>query len=456
MRSTNYDKQLSDISSAVLEKLSELIDSRQYDTMFGSNSFELKSLNNGRAIFVADSSSIAMMIKSLYSNSIKQALLEVTQSNYEVEITDRSSFRQKREAIEQADASFFQNSHLSSDFTFDNFVIGDSNRIAYQASLFAVNNPGTYNPIFIYSKSGLGKTHLLQSIGNEFKNHHPDSNVLYISADEFIDEFVKYVKGRKESENLKDFFSTIDMLLVDDIQLLKDKEETQLMFFNVFNLLVQNNKQIVLTSDKAPEDLKGLQDRLVSRFSGGLTVNITSPDQDTLVEILKMKIKINNLSLDMFDEDVLTYLALNYSSNVRVLNGAFTRLIFGITSQKPEGKITLAFAKQVFQDDEVRKAKKGKIDIDQVIESVSEYYNLTSTQLKSKVRTSQIALARQIAMYLSRQLLTLPYQEIGKAFGKDHSTVLTNVQKISGLYKTDNLVKKNVDDLSKMIMNSVK
>lgn len=456
MRSTNYDKQLSDISSAVLEKLSELIDSRQYDTMFGSNSFELKSLNNGRAIFVADSSSIAMMIKSLYSNSIKQALLEVTQSNYEVEITDRSSFRQKREAIEQADASFFQNSHLSSDFTFDNFVIGDSNRIAYQASLFAVNNPGTYNPIFIYSKSGLGKTHLLQSIGNEYKNHHPDSNVLYISADEFIDEFVKYVKGRKESENLKDFFSTIDMLLVDDIQLLKDKEETQLMFFNVFNLLVQNNKQIVLTSDKAPEDLKGLQDRLVSRFSGGLTVNITSPDQDTLVEILKMKIKINNLSLDMFDEDVLTYLALNYSSNVRVLNGAFTRLIFGITSQKPEGKITLAFAKQVFQDDEVRKAKKGKIDIDQVIESVSEYYNLTSTQLKSKVRTSQIALARQIAMYLSRQLLTLPYQEIGKAFGKDHSTVLTNVQKISGLYKTDNLVKKNVDDLSKMIMNSVK
>ena len=456
MRSTNYDKQLSDISSAVLEKLSELIDSRQYDTMFGSNSFELKSLNNGRAIFVADSSSIAMMIKSLYSNSIKQALLEVTQSNYEVEITDRSSFRQKREAIEQADASFFQNSHLSSDFTFDNFVIGDSNRIAYQASLFAVNNPGTYNPIFIYSKSGLGKTHLLQSIGNEYKNHHPDSNILYISADEFIDEFVKYVKGRKESENLKDFFSTIDMLLVDDIQLLKDKEETQLMFFNVFNLLVQNNKQIVLTSDKAPEDLKGLQDRLVSRFSGGLTVNITSPDQDTLVEILKMKIKINNLSLDMFDEDVLTYLALNYSSNVRVLNGAFTRLIFGITSQKPEGKITLAFAKQVFQDDEVRKAKKGKIDIDQVIESVSEYYNLTSTQLKSKVRTSQIALARQIAMYLSRQLLTLPYQEIGKAFGKDHSTVLTNVQKISGLYKTDNLVKKNVDDLSKMIMNSVK
>ena len=228
------------------------------------------------------------------------------------------------------------------------------------------------------------------------------------------------------------------------------------MFFNVFNLLTQNNKQIVLTSDKAPDDLKGLQDRLVSRFDGGLTVDIKSPDQETLVEILKMKIKVNNLSLDMFEPEVLDYLALNYSNNVRVLNGAFTRLIFGITNQKPEGKITLLFTKQVFQDDEVRKAKKGKVDVDHIIDTVSEYYNLTPSQLKSKVRTSQIAMARQIAMYLSRQILTMPYQEIGKAFGKDHSTVLANVQKISGLYKADGLVKKAVDELTKRIMNSVK
>ncbi len=457
MRTTNLDNQLSEISDAVLEKLNKSINNpRQFDTIFGSNAFELKSLNNGRAIFVADSSSSMMLIKNFYTPIIKQALAEITETNYEIEITDRLSYRQKREAIEKADATFFKNSHLSSSYTFDNFVIGDSNKMAYQASIFAVNNPGTYNPIFIYSKSGLGKTHLLQSIGNEYKNHHPNSNVLYISADEFIDEFIKYVRGEKESEDLKDFFSTIDMLLVDDIQMLKDKEETQQMFFNVFNLLVQNNKQIVLTSDKAPDDLKGLQDRLVSRFSGGLTVDIHSPDQETLIEILKMKIKVNNLSLDMFDEDVLSYLALNYSTNVRVLNGAFTRLIFGITSQKPEGKITLAFTKQVFLDDETRKSKKGKVDIDQVINSVSEYYNLTPNQLKSKVRTSQIALARQIAMYLSRELLTLPYQEIGKAFGKDHSTVLTNVQKISNLYKSDALVKKNVDDLSKRIMNTSK
>lgn len=456
MRTTNFEKQTSEISTAVLDHLSEQIDTKQFDSMFGSDAFELKNLANGRAIFVADSESNAMIIRTIYSNQIRKALFDITQTNYEIEITDRSSFRQKKEAIEKADASFFQNCHISDNFTFDNFVIGDSNRMAYQAALVAVNNPDTYNPIFIYSKSGLGKTHLLQSIGNEYLNRHPESNVLYISADDFIEEFVKYVKGRKDSENLKDFFSTIDMLLVDDIQLLKDKEDTQLMFFNVFNLLVQNRKQIVLTSDKAPEDLKGLQDRLVSRFSGGLTVNITSPDQETLIGILKMKISINNLSQDMFEPEVLEYLAMNYSGNVRILNGAFTRLIFGITNQKPEGKITLAFTKQVFQDDEVRKAKKGKVDVDQIIDSVSEYYSLTPSQLKSKVRTSQIALARQIAMYLSRQILTLPYQEIGKAFGKDHSTVLANVQKISGLYKADGLVKKAIDELSKRIVNNVK
>ncbi len=455
MKTIASERQISDISKAVLEKISENMNARQFESLFGSN-FELKSLANGRAIFVADSESYAIMIKAAYLPRIKQALYDVTEKSYEVEISDLTSFRQKKEAIEKADASFFKNCHISSSFTFDNFVIGDSNRMATQAAWAAVNNPAQYNPIFIYSKSGLGKTHLLQSIGNEYLNQHPDSNVLYISADDFIEEFVKYIKGRKDSENLKDFFSTIDVLLVDDVQLLKDKEDTQLMFFNVFNLLTQNNKQIVLTSDKAPDDLKGLQDRLVSRFDGGLTVDIKSPDQETLVEILKMKIKVNNLSLDMFEPEVLDYLALNYSNNVRVLNGAFTRLIFGITNQKPEGKITLLFTKQVFQDDEVRKAKKGKVDVDHIIDTVSEYYNLTPSQLKSKVRTSQIALARQIAMYLSRQILTMPYQEIGKAFGKDHSTVLANVQKISGLYKADGLVKKAVDELTKRIMNSVK
>jgi chromosomal replication initiator protein len=241
------------------------------------------------------------------------------------------------------------------------------------------------------------------------------------------------------------------MLLVDDIQFLAGKEETQIMFFNVFNLLVSRGKQIVLTSDRAPSELKGLQDRLVSRFAGGLTISISSPNKDTLVEILKMKIQTTGLSLDLFEEEVLEYLAFNYSKNVRELEGAFTRLLFAITTHRPQGKITLSFAKEVFEDDEKRREKKSKIDVDSIIKAVADYYSLTEAQIKSKVRTSQIALARQIAMYLCRSILSTPYQEIGRQFGKDHTTVLANVSKIQSSLNTDASLKKAMDELTKRI-----
>lgn len=456
MRETVFDHQVSEINDSVLEQLRNTIDEKMYDGMFAGNGFELKSLANGRASFVADSESNAMMIRSLFLPDIKKALKDVTESEYEVDITDRISYAKKRQAIDSADVKFFQNCHISPQYTFENFVTGPCNRTAYQASLFAVESPSTSNPIFLYSNSGMGKTHLLQAIGNAYLAKHPDSNVLYITTDDFVTEFVRFIKGNKDSESLKDFFSTVDMLLVDDVQFLAGKDDTQVMFFNVFNLLVSQHKQIVLTSDKAPSELKGLQDRLISRFSGGLSIAISDPDKNTLTEILKMKIRANNLSLDMFDDKVLEYIALNYSKNVRVLEGAFTKLLFALTVQKEVGKVTLAFAKQVFEDDEIRKAKRSTLDSDSIIEAVAAYYSLTTTQLKSKVRTSQIALARQIAMYLSRTLLNLPYQEIGKAFGKDHTTVLANVQKVTSLMTTDPTVKKAVDDLSSDILSSNK
>lgn len=445
---------IKEVSAAVLNEIHNAIDDRAFDAMFSSGGFELKSLANGRANFVADSESNAVMISSGYKDIIKTALKTVTQSEYEIEITDTVTFARRKSAIEKADARFFQNSHISPDHTFENFVTGPFNKLAYQASLFAVERPGMSNPIFLYSESGMGKTHLLHAIGNAYLSRYPDSNVLYITTDDFVNEFVRFITGSKESESLKDFFSTIDLLLVDDIQFLAGKEETQVMFFNVFNLLYSQRKQIILTSDKAPTELKGLQDRLVSRFAGGLAVSISNPDKNTLIEILKMKIKSNNLSLDMFDPKVLEYLSFNYSKNVRVLEGALTRLLFAVTVQKVTDKITLAFTKTVFEEDEVKKAKKGKVDIDLVIDSVSEYYSLTSAQLKSKVRTSQIALARQIAMYLARTLLNLPYQEIGKAFGKDHTTVLANVQKIGGLIKADPNLNKAIDDITARINNT--
>lgn len=451
MTETRMDKQINDIFQMLLHSIKENTNSRLFDNIFGDDSFELKSLEGNKAIFVTDASSTAKIIKDNYLSLIQSSLNEITQSDYEVEITDRSSYLKKKTAVEAASHTFFKNSHLQPQYTFDNFVTGPSNKEAYLASLLAVEKPGRNNPIFIYSKSGLGKTHLLQSIGNEFLIKHPEYKVLYITSEDFVSEFVKFIKGNKNSEDLKDFFSTIDILLVDDIQFLTGKDETQVMFFHVFNLLIAANKQIVLTSDRSPSELKGLQDRLVSRFSGGLSINITNPEKETLIGILKMKIKANNLSLSMFDNEVLEYLAFNYSRNVRELEGAFTRLLFSMTIRKPEDKINLKFVKSVFEDDEKRKTKAGKIDIDKIVSVVASSYSLTESQLKSKVRTRQIALARQIAMYLSRTILNSPYQVIGRVFGKDHTTVLSNVSKIEKESKENPSLRKALDNLTNQI-----
>jgi chromosomal replication initiator protein len=451
MHESIKDRQVLDIYQEFLDQIRGRVEPNIYDNFFSDDSFELKSLEGGTATFVADSASNASMIKAAYLGLITEVLNKVTESKFNIDITDRSSYLKRKTAVEQANSSFFQNSHLSPQYTFDNFVTGPSNKGAYLASLFAVENPGKSNPIFLYSASGMGKTHLLQAIGNAYKTRHPDSKVLYITTDDFVSEFVRFIKGNKNSENLKDFFSTVDFLLVDDIQFLAGKEDTQVMFFNVFNLLVGEGKQIVLTSDRSPAELKGLQDRLVSRFSGGLSIGITNPDKETLIEILRMKIKANGLQVDFFEPEVLEYLAFNYSKNVRELEGAFTKLLFALTIHKETGKVTLAFTKSVFEDDEVRKAKAGKVDIDCIISTTAEYYSLTEAQLKSKVRTSQIALARQIAMYLSRSILSLPYQEIGRQFGKDHSTVLANVQKIESSLNDDPTLRKAISDLTEQV-----
>ena len=265
-------------------------------------------------------------------------------------------------------------------YTFENFVVGPYNRDACLASMLAVEKPAQNNPIFLYSKSGLGKTHLLQAIGNSYKMSHPEAKVLYITSDDFITEFVKFTLGNKDSESLKEFFTTIDILLVDDIQFLAKKEGSQAMFFNVFNLLVSHGKQIVLTSDRSPNELKDLPDRLISRFAGGLTISIFNPNKETLVDILKMKIKNSSLDVNIFEDDVLDYLAFNYGRNVRELEGAYNNLLFAITTHKPIGNITLEFTKSVFEADEQRKSKKGKIDISLIIKSTAEYYNMTEAQ----------------------------------------------------------------------------
>ncbi len=310
-----------------------------------------------------------------------------------------------------------------------------------------------FNPLFIYSNSGLGKTHLLHSIGNYvMKNGNPNTKVLYISAQSFVDEFVNYVKGEKESESLKDYFKTVDILLLDDVQLLKDKKQTQEMLFFVYNYMIDHEKQIVITSDKQPAELDGMEDRLVTRFSQGLTVKINEPDEKTCAEILKKKIEENGLDPATFDNDVIDFFASKFSSNVRELEGALSRLIFVAIKLKESSHITMDVAIEAVSDLAGGKAIASQLNEQKIINVVADYYNLTPSQLTGKIRTGQIVIARHIAMYLIRDILDVPFKKIGEMFGgKDHTTVMSAISKVEKELKNDESVRQAVNELKAKI-----
>ena len=276
--------------------------------------------------------------------------------------------------------------------------------------------------------------------------------VLYITTDAFIDEFVRYVRGNQQDESLKDFLKTVDVLLVDDIQFLSEKNKTAEMFFNVFNYLISNGKQVILTSDKSPNELKGLDDRLVSRFNMGLSVNIKNPDVETCIEILKRKIEANDLNINNFDYEGIVYLAENFSKNVRELEGALNRLLFYKINSKNTSKIDVEIIKESVSGIKSSKDKQQSLTEERIIEAVGDYYRLTEEQIKSKVRTSQIALARQICMYLCRNMLNTPFVRIGKIFGgRDHSTVMTAVEKVENMLKTDAQLSTAISQIKKSL-----
>ena len=300
-------------------------DTRIFDTFL--NGSYIHTIESDLMVVVVNSLLAATLLSTKYLDLITGVVRECTETDFKLKFVQKEDVQS---AIKQSKAkpAFFASSYINTKLTFDNFVVGSSNRESYQASLMIASSPGKlYNPLFIYSQSGLGKTHLLHAIGNYLKENAPMSKVLYLSTEDFFEEFIKYVTGDKEGENLKDYFKTVDVLLIDDIQFLANKTKTEEMFFYIFTSMINAGKQIVLTSDKHPSELKGLESRLVSRFNAGLTVNIDTPDLQTCVEILKLKITANGLDLSNFDDDVLVFIAERFSKNVRELEGAFYRLL---------------------------------------------------------------------------------------------------------------------------------
>lgn len=333
---------------------------------------------------------------------------------------------------------------LNPDFNYDNFVVGTNNAEVNAASHIAAFRPGQYTPLFIHGNSGLGKTHLLHAIGNKFKSRNAEANVLYIASMDFV-RFVVDNLSRGTIEEFKTQMNNLDLLLIDDIQFIAGKDKSHEIFFHIFNELVNNNKQIVITSDRKPEDIKDLEDRLVSRFTSGLTLSVSSPEYETALAILYKKLESNNHESVEFHEDSLGYLAANFASDIRMLEGKLNRLIFYSIQLGETGPISLETTMEAFKEDNIREKDVTPKVIKRV---VADYYGLTITQLTGKSRTKAISGARHIAIYLTRKHLDLPYNKIGEEFGRrDHSTIISACDKIEKAIKKDPLMKTAIKEL---------
>lgn len=414
-------------------------------------------IKNNVMVIVVNSKLAAQLFKKKYYEIIKDVVKEVTETEFKFEFVLEEEIKENLASRGQITKSqtYFESAVINPKLTFDNFVVGSFNREASQAALLIATNPGKmFNPLFIYSHSGLGKTHLLHAIGNYItKNGSPNTKILYIAANNFVDEYIRYVRADKDSESLKDFFKNVDVLLLDDVQFLADKVKTSEMFFYIYTKMIADGKQIVITSDHQPNELKGLEERLITRFSQGLVVSIAEPDQTTCVEILKKKIIASGLDINNFDESVLYFFAEKFSKNVRELEGALNRLIFYVVSMKQTDKITMETAIEAVQSLVGGKTIATQLNEQKIINVVAEYYNLTPSQLTGRIRTGQIAMARHIAMYLIRTtLLNVPLKKIGEMFGgKDHTTVMNGVSKVEKELKTDEKLQQAIAELKKRI-----
>ena len=337
-------------------------------------------------------------------------------------------------------------SQLNPTYTFDNFLEGDSNRLARNASIAVANKPGgtSFNPLLIFGGVGLGKTHLAHAIGVDIKDKYPEKTVLYISAEKFTQQYIESVKKNNRNDFIH-FYQIIDVLIIDDVQFLSGKSGTQDVFFHIFNHLHQNGKQVILTSDKAPVDMQDIEQRLLSRFKWGLSAELQNPDFETRVSIVKNKLYRDGVEMS---EDIIEYLAKHITSNVRELEGAIISLIAQSSFNKKE--ITLSLAKEIVE--KFVKNTKREVSIDYIQKVVSDYFQMDVDTLQSKTRKRHIVQARQLAMFFAKKFTKASLASIGSQIGKrDHATVLHACKTVNNLSTTDKQFRKYVEDLTKKL-----
>ncbi len=390
-------------------------------------------------------------IENHYLELLNKIIIKVLGKDGKIEylISDKKNNSKNRnnksqEISETKSKVFFNN--LNKNYKFKSFIPGKCNSVAKAAGKRISENPGRnpFNPLMVYGGVGLGKTHLIQSIGNKISKKI-NSSVYYVTSEKFANQFIDSLKENK-LKDLINFYINIDCLIIDDVQFFKGKEKTQEVFFHIFNQLNLNNKQIILAADKSPVELEDLEKRLVSRFKSGLTVELEKPDYKTRLDILEYKIKMENIKID---SEIIEYIAFQVDTNIRELEGVLVSLLAHSTITKED--ISIELTKSIIS--KIVKDTNREIDIKYIQEIVSKYFQISIEDMKDKARRKEIVIARQVAMYFSKDFTNNSLKSIGYHFGgRDHSTVIHAVQSVNDMIDTDNFFKKNIEEINRRIL----
>lgn len=419
-----------------LEKAKNYFEESVIETWIKPVSFDIK---NGVCHIITPNEFFKDWLQENYFENLKNIIISLLEKELDISITISKEKNLVTHPIERLHPELIQR------YTFENFIKGKSNEFAYAAAKAVVDNlGGLYNPLLIYSNVGLGKTHLIMAIGHEVYRKYPDKKVAYYSSEKFMNELISSIRFEKMHE-FREKFRTVDLLLIDDIQFISGKTATQEEFFNTFNTLYESKKQIVITSDKFPKQLQNIEDRLKNRFEWGLTVDIQPPEYETRIAILKNKASYHKVLLP---DDIAEFIATNICNNIREMEGALIKLL--AYSSLTKKNLDLNLAKEILKD--FIPCEETTITVEQIQKTVSEYFQIKLTDLKSQKKLKTISIPRQIAIYLSRKYTQLSLSDIGNKFGgKDHSTVIHSINKIKKLMESDNDLNRHINNIEKML-----
>lgn len=456
MKGMNLLENLDELWTAALELIEDQISKPSFDTWL-KNTKPKRFINDTLTIGVPNEFA-RDWLEGRYTDLIIDTLYQLTGSTFSVkfvipdkEKVDADVSTNKKNQVSMNGANEPTKTMLNPKYTFDSFVIGAGNRFAHAASLAVAEAPAkSYNPLFIYGGVGLGKTHLMHAIGHYIQEHNPDASVVYLSSEKFTNEFIHAIMDNKAA-NFRNKYRNVDILLIDDIQFLAGKEQTQEEFFHTFNTLHEENKQIIISSDRPPREIPTLEERLRSRFEWGLITDISPPDLETRIAILSKKAKAEGLN--DITNDVLLYIANQINTNIRELEGALIRVI--AYSSLINSDINVQLATEALKDI-IPNNRPKEITVKGIQEYVGKKYNITVEEILSKKRTKTIAFPRQIAMYLARELTDLSLPKLGEEFGgRDHTTVIHGHKKIVGEMNKDQSVASEITTYKEEIKNSI-